>query len=290
MLQDMNYPSVSIILPTYNRAELLEGIVGSVLAQTFNNWELIISDDGSGDNTPQVVKDMIDKDNRIRYNKNLQNQGLPKNRNIGISLAKNELILFVEDDLILDELCLEVLVRTYAHLKNKNKPVGCVAPRLITNFLNNPRTNITNKNIFISRFNKMTGLRVDNFSIILPDIMETNNVHACSLYPKGVLLEVGCYEENDYKGTYAYEEVDLNCKIRMKGYKLYFDSKAVAYHIMAKKGGCRVSSQLIRDYYYFRNHIIFLKKFYGMRSIYMVPCFIFHALLIYFKNYYNLLR
>ena len=60
-------PLVSIITPCYNSGEYLPVVIDSVIAQTFNDWEMIIVDDGSTDNSRQVIEDYIAKDPRIRY-------------------------------------------------------------------------------------------------------------------------------------------------------------------------------------------------------------------------------
>ena len=64
ILRDINF---SIILPTYNRGVLISRAIESILYQTYKNWELIIVDDGSTDNTKQIVYNFIKKDNRIKY-------------------------------------------------------------------------------------------------------------------------------------------------------------------------------------------------------------------------------
>lgn len=277
-MNDIVNESLSIILPTYNRSNLLESCIDSIIDQSFSNWELIISDDGSTDNTASVIKNLSKKDKRIKYNINPKNQGLPKNRNIAVSLAQNNLVFFIEDDLILDNKCAEILVASYKKLKKEGKCVGAIAPRLITKHLRAPRELDASDNKgtsnLVSSFNRMTGCKTDNFNTVLNDVVEAANVHACSLFPKEVLIEVGGYEEKAYKGTYAYEEVDLNCRIRNKGYSLYFDSSAIAYHFMAKEGGCRPKSQFKRDCYFVRNHIIFLIRIFGIKSLYMIPFFL----------------
>jgi glycosyltransferase involved in cell wall biosynthesis len=63
----MNKPIVSIIIPTYNRKDLLERAIKSVLTQTFLNWELIIVDDGSTDGTRDLVENFQRVDPRIKY-------------------------------------------------------------------------------------------------------------------------------------------------------------------------------------------------------------------------------
>jgi glycosyltransferase involved in cell wall biosynthesis len=85
----------SIILPTYNRAHFLPKAIESVLAQTFEDWELLIVDDGSTDNTKEVVAKY--EDSRIRYFFQ-ENQERSAARNHGISKAKGEYICFLDSD------------------------------------------------------------------------------------------------------------------------------------------------------------------------------------------------
>jgi len=66
---------VSVIIPTYNRANLLPRAIKSVLNQTFKDFELIIVDDGSTDNTEEVIKEFQRKDERIKYIKYDKNKG-----------------------------------------------------------------------------------------------------------------------------------------------------------------------------------------------------------------------
>ena len=86
---------VSVIIPTYNRAHLIKRSAMSVLNQTYSNLELIIVDDGSTDNTEEVVKSI--DDNRVIYIKQ-PNQGACAARNNGIDHAKGEFIAFQDSD------------------------------------------------------------------------------------------------------------------------------------------------------------------------------------------------
>ena len=88
-------PFFSIILPTYNRASFLKRSIGSVLAQTFADWELIVMDDGSRDQTKEVVTSF--KDPRIRYFYQ-ENRERSAARNNGIARAKGEYICFLDSD------------------------------------------------------------------------------------------------------------------------------------------------------------------------------------------------
>lgn len=87
---------VSVIIPTYNRSHTLKRAVESVLGQTFDNFELLIVDDGSEDDTKSVVDSIQDK--RIRYIKLKENRGAAGARNEGIRRSECSLIAFQDSD------------------------------------------------------------------------------------------------------------------------------------------------------------------------------------------------
>jgi len=89
-------PLVSVIIPTYNRAHLLGRAIQSVLNQTYQDFELIIVDDASSDNTEEVVKSF--HDDRIKYIRHDENKGAGAARNTGIKAARGEYIAFQDDD------------------------------------------------------------------------------------------------------------------------------------------------------------------------------------------------
>lgn len=90
----MEEPKVSIILPTYNRDNLIARSIKSILNQSYQDFELIIVDDGSTDNTPKIVKKLKRKDERIRYLKHEKNHGAAKARNTGIVASKSDYLAF----------------------------------------------------------------------------------------------------------------------------------------------------------------------------------------------------
>lgn len=87
---------VSIIIPTYNRADVLITSIQSVLQQTYTGFELLIVDDGSTDNTDTVVESI--RDDRIRYLKMPENKGVAAARNEGIRQANYDYIAFQDSD------------------------------------------------------------------------------------------------------------------------------------------------------------------------------------------------
>ncbi|MGO2103677.1 MAG: glycosyltransferase family 2 protein [Psychroflexus halocasei] len=98
-------PLVSIIIPTYNRAHLIGETLDSVLAQTYQNWECIVVDDGSTDDTDSVMKGYCDKDSRFKYY-HRPDEHLPGGngaRNYGFKMSRGEYIQwFDSDDLMFD--------------------------------------------------------------------------------------------------------------------------------------------------------------------------------------------
>ena len=90
------YPVVSCIIYTYNRTNVLPRAIKSVLAQTYINFELVISDDCSTDNTKELVDSF--KDSRIVYTKTPENLGSSGNKNWGFSKTRGRFIVFLDDD------------------------------------------------------------------------------------------------------------------------------------------------------------------------------------------------
>ena len=86
---------VSVVIITHNRSKLLSDAIRSVLNQSYESFELIIVDDGSDDNTEEIVRTFTDK--RIRYIKK-ESSGIPKSRNMGTKLSKGEYIVIMDDD------------------------------------------------------------------------------------------------------------------------------------------------------------------------------------------------
>ena len=88
---------VSIIMPSYNTGRFISETIESVLVQTYSNWELIIVDDCSTDNTDEVVKNYL-SDDRIHYIKNEINSGAAVSRNRALREANGKWIAFLDSD------------------------------------------------------------------------------------------------------------------------------------------------------------------------------------------------
>ena len=112
-------PYFSVIIPVYNRAHSIRKAIDSILNQTFENFEIIVIDDASMDNTNEVVASI--EDNRIQYYKNETNQERCVTRNIGIEKSKGKYICFLDSD---DYHLPEHLQEIYNEIQVKGEPKG----------------------------------------------------------------------------------------------------------------------------------------------------------------------
>ena len=102
----MSNPIFSIVLPSFNRAHILLETIGSVLNQTYTNWELIVVDDGSSDDTKNIVSNIDDK--RVKYIYQ-DNQERSAARNNGIKNAQGQYVCFLDSDDLFEPQHLQVL-------------------------------------------------------------------------------------------------------------------------------------------------------------------------------------
>jgi glycosyltransferase involved in cell wall biosynthesis len=207
----MNSLKFSIILPTYNRAEMIQNAINSVLKQTYKDWELIIIDDGSTDNTKNIVDKYKKEDQRIKYFFQ-KNQERSIARNNGISKSSAIWICFLDSDDYyeenhLEELSLitpknsEVLIVTgFYNVINSEKIKGvfpkfeknmvdyffknsviparvCVHRNIVKKFKFNPKITIGEDSILWSNICTKFPIKRGEFNTVLYNIHEENSVN-----------------------------------------------------------------------------------------------------------------
>lgn len=99
-IKDTKIPTVSIIMPTHNRIRMLEKAVQSVFDQSYKDWELIIIDDASSDETEERMKELDSKEEAVRYMRipKIENKGISEYLNIGLRNARGKYIARIDDD------------------------------------------------------------------------------------------------------------------------------------------------------------------------------------------------
>lgn len=117
----MTTPTVSFVVPCYKLAHLLSDCVGSILAQTYSDFEVLIMDDCSPDNTAEVASSL--KDPRVQYVRNEANLGHIRNYNKGIQMSRGRYVWLISAD---DRLRRSYLLERYVNLMDRNPRVGYV--------------------------------------------------------------------------------------------------------------------------------------------------------------------
>ncbi|MFA9289764.1 MAG: glycosyltransferase family 2 protein, partial [Solirubrobacteraceae bacterium] len=113
---NINKPLVSIIVPCYNAQKYIINTLLSVKNQTYQNWECLVINDGSTDNSLQHIQEFTKKNEKFSF-LSQENKGLSTTRNTGIEKSKGDYLFFLDSDDIMAENCLELLVK---ELSNDN--------------------------------------------------------------------------------------------------------------------------------------------------------------------------
>lgn len=260
---------VSIVIPTYNRANSLKETIESLFAQTYpsNLFEIIVCDDNSNDNTEEIVKKLMNEtQHNLKYIKvKSQIKGPGKVRNAGISQSLGEIIGFTDDDCIVSKDWIEIAVRCF----ELNKEICGVSGSVTT------IGDCKNKKFTIPR-------RVD----ILSDT--GSYVTSTVFYRKDVLLEVGSFDTD----MRYWEDIELGWRIKKKGPILFEPSlhvnhkvhcasiisyfrrfKHIEYWVlMYSKHQERIKEdKLILGHFYNRSPIYLISAFLCFISFFLVP-------------------
>lgn len=170
-------PKVSVIIPTYNRAHSLSQAIQSVLDQTYQNIELIIVDDGSKDNTAEVIKNF--NDSRIKYFLHDANFGGSTARNTGIKNSTGKYLAFLDSDDVWLERKLELQVCTM-----ENRPSE-VWGGVYCGF------------IYVDRRNKVVeSVKYGNLKKDLLNLEIDVGASSTLLFSKSVIDDIGLFDEN----------------------------------------------------------------------------------------------
>ena len=229
-------PKVSVIVPTYNRANRLEGTLRSIVSQTYQDFELIVVDDGSTDNTSKVIESFPS----AQYLPMKKNSGVSKARNIGLACAKGEFICFLDSDDLWKEKKLEIQIHW---MESNTDNQVCYTDEIWVR--NGVRVNQMNKH------RKYTG---DIFRHCLA---------LCIVSPSSVMIRARLFSEigNFDESLPACEDYDLWLRIAVK-YAFHF----IEEPLIIKQGGHE--DQLSRKYWGMdRFRVAALKKLLGQNSL-----------------------
>lgn len=274
----IDQPIVSVIVTTYNRSNLIMETISSILAQSMTNFELIIVDDGSTDNTSEVMKNI--NDNRICYIKTENWGGPARPRNIGIRKAKGKFLAFCDDD---DIWVKEKLETQLQHFTKSVVGVGST-----TKYINAENKVVSNKTQYV--YNKLLDhraiLRAGHGVPMSSLIVRRNNIRFSERrdfiavedfdYQIKLLLKTGCRIKQISHPLVAYRIQETNISFNTnnadnvyKVYNLYKDIiSAMDLRRIKFKQSYRIGRDLLlkSDYNRSRKYLLFSISNYSYES------------------------
>jgi glycosyltransferase involved in cell wall biosynthesis len=218
---------ISIIIPTYNRANLIIETLNSIKAQTYTNWECIIVDDGSSDNTCEVVTDYIKSDSRYQFYKRPDSHKSGGNgaRNYGFKYAKGDYINWFDSDDIMMPSFLEKHIEN--HTNNSNIQLSVCASKVFIDSINN----IVDEFVPNQKYDDVCiDLVVGGLYFLTP----------CSVWKKKFLIDKVLFDEDLLQA----QESDFNFRRATEGlkFKFLFD-----YLVFVRRGHSSIDSSYNRD-------------------------------------------
>jgi len=209
-------PFFSVVIPTYNQCNFLDKAIKSVSKQTFKDFEIIIIDNFSKDNTKKLVKSFNNK--KIIYKKFLNNGVIGASRNLGIKMSKGSWIAFLDSDDSWNKNKLKVVYKEI--IKNKEYDVFCSNEVII---------NTKNKEKKIWRY----GPYKKNFYNFL--LSNGNCLSTSATVVKKKILKTNKIKFSEKKNIVTAEDYDFFLKIASYGYRFKFLKNILGKHLMHSK-------------------------------------------------------
>lgn len=169
----------SVVIPTYNRPELLRNSINSVLSQTYPDFEIIVIDDCSSDNTPGVLKAF--RDERLKVIRNSSNKGIAAVRNIGVTSSQGKYIAFLDDD---DEWLPDKLEKQVRIMEDGPESLGCVYSGCLTMGLNG--SEVVSTSIPRYRNKVLNELLLENFITTSTTLLKKSCIEKAGLFDEDI--------------------------------------------------------------------------------------------------------
>lgn len=224
----MPKPLVSIIIVNWNGKRLLKDCFTTLFNITYKNFEVIFVDNGSIDGSIAEIKKLgLKKEDikKIKVVKNKTNLGFAEGNNVGYEVAKGELVLFLNNDTVIEKHFLEPLVKV---LLSDPKIAG-VQPKILA-YPTTAKIDSVGSYLLSTGFLYHPGHnKVDSHKFETQDEIFTMK-GACMLFKKDILDKIGVFETSYFA---YFEETDMCHRVWLAGYKNVYTPKSIIYH----KGG-----------------------------------------------------
>ena len=223
----MEKPFFSVVIPTYNHEVFLEKAVKSVLTQTFSDYEIIIIDNYSNDNTENLIKNLNNKN--IKFIKNRNHGIIAKSRNIGIEQSKSEWIAFLDSDDIWRQEKLKVL---FNFIKNNNN-YDVICNNELWVYKNNNKTKVSKYGPYKNNFYKNL--------LKYGSCISTS----ASLVRKKYLLDNKIFF-NEEKSFAPYEDYDFWMRIAKNNGKFKFLKEVLGEHLFHQESWSEKNKTILK--------------------------------------------
>lgn len=247
-------PLVSVVICTYNRADYLKKCLDSMLDQTYDNFEVIVVNGPSTDNTEAILKKYP-----FKVIQQKEKSGLSAARNLGIGEVKGVIIAFIDDDGIADENWLDELTKLYT-----TEDVVSVGGKIAPIWLSEKPEWYTDQ--------LGSSLSLLDLGQNIEQMTFPHCPYGCNMsFRKSIFEEVGCFDVSFgrylSKNLLSLDEVDLYKRINEKGYKTIYNPKAIVYHQI---DAARLTKAWFKKRFYWGgiSHAIFNKKHYGTSYVF----------------------
>ena len=216
-----SHPLVSVVIPAYNRQDLIRRTIESVVAQDYPNIEIIVVDDCSKDNTESVIREY---GNRIVYHRHERNMGAPATRNTGLKASRGEFVAFLDSD------------DTWLHNKISSQVELMLSSGRDTVLVYTGMLKVTEDGKVIGK--KVPKIRGRIFSSLLKD-----NVIGSTSIPllrKDAVLEVGGFDEN----LPSRQDLDLWLRLARNWLVDYVPGHLVNYYIHENRISSNIKAKI----------------------------------------------
>ncbi|MFR4351151.1 MAG: glycosyltransferase family 2 protein [Roseburia sp.] len=268
---------VSVIIPTYNRANMLCKCVDSILKSTYKNLEIIIVDNFSTDGTIAILDEKYSAESCVCVVPLKENLMAAGGRNEGIKRAKGDYLLFVDNDNIIYPDMIELLVQ---EIERDNK-IGLVGPLSINKYSGDVIWLASGDYNFFSSRPKGLYAEKKPEDVVLEKKYKTCYSPNIMMVSRQAIEAVGGFDRTYYA---MYEEADLGYRVKKAGFEEYIITDAKTHHLNYVGEIEHPQLRFLgigfpeRAYYYAKNRTVFMKKYakwYHMISYYLVFIHIF---------------
>ncbi len=250
---DDEEPMISILIPAYNEGDNIIHIVERMSKLNYSNYEMIIINDGSNDQSPHIEKKLLDYYSNVRFIDLKENCGKANALSLGLLAAKGEFLMCVDGDSFLDEDCLKHMIKHFTASNNGEK-VGAVT--------GNPR--VRNRTTLLSK------IQLTEYASIISLIKRAQRTYGqvmtvsgvCVMYRKQALVDCGMWDRD-----MVTEDIAVTWKLERAGWSVRYESKAMCYMLVPEtikgivkqrqrwaKGGQEVIGRHASIFLHWKNH------------------------------------